>query len=177
MTIHYPSSSVVLLRYMYITGNWLTRSQKRQTCHQYFCSKKMFKITEVIPQWSVLPAEHHLEVFQLCCKTAMFLQLLTANVFLMVAILDFNFSNACIWAPRESLRLNHQQSWFTCFHKYFWSKPYTNVWGKILEIRIKWITEIRHGMRKLIMFLWIFGCWILKLVCTQGLNNMWPNAS
>ena len=80
---------------------------------------------------------------------------------------------------RTPMVLNHmiaegecKQSWFTCFHKYFWSKSYTSVWRKILEIRIKRITEIRHGMRKLIIFLWILGHWILKLGCTQGLNNM-----
>ena len=66
-----------------------------------------------------------------------------------------------------------KQSWFTCFHKYFWSKPYSNIWRKILEIRIKRITESRlYGIQNLITFLLIFGCWILKLDCIQGLNNM-----
>ena len=36
------------------------------------------------------------------------------------------------------------------------------------------ITESGHGIRKSITFLWIFGCWILKLDCTQDvkLNNV-----
>ena len=51
-----------------------------------------------------------------------------------------------IWVPIEQnpYVLNHvitegecKQSWFTCVHKYFWSKPYPNVWRKILEKRIK----------------------------------------
>ena len=46
----------------------------------------------------------------------------------------------------------------------------TIVWSKILEIY--WIIEIRDGMRKLITFLWIFGSWILKLDCTQGLPKI-----
>ena len=29
----------------YTTGHWLTLSWRNQTCHQYFCSQKMFKIT------------------------------------------------------------------------------------------------------------------------------------
>ena len=85
---------------------------------------------------------------------------------------------AGIWAPREPHVLNHmitegecKQNWFTCFHKYFWSKPYVVLRRKILEIRIKRIIEIIHGMRKLITFLWILGYLTLKLDCTQGLNN------
>ena len=61
----------------------------------------------------------------------------------------------------------------TCFHKYFRSKPYTSVWRKILEIRIKRITEIRHGMRELITFLWICGCWILTLETAHNAWTIW----
>ena len=88
---------------------------------------------------------------------------------------------ACIWAghPENPYVLNHMitegeciQSWFVCFHKYFWSKPYTNIWRKILEMRITRITEIRNGMRKLTMFFVKF--WLLNSEGRLhiGLNNM-----
>ena len=33
----------------YTTGHWLTLPRRNQTCHQYFCSQKMLKITEMLP--------------------------------------------------------------------------------------------------------------------------------
>ena len=50
----------------------------------------MFKITEVIPQWSLLPAEHHLKCFVL--KTHIFYNF-WKHMFLTIAILEFYFSN------------------------------------------------------------------------------------
>ena len=47
----------------YTTGHWLTLPRRSQTCHQYFCSQKMFKITLMLPQLSLLLVEHHLTCF------------------------------------------------------------------------------------------------------------------
>ena len=61
------SSCIHLLtvNYKYMMGpltNTLTCTGR--TCHHYFCSQKLFKITEVIPQWSLLlDVEHYLKCF------------------------------------------------------------------------------------------------------------------
>ena len=34
----------------YTTGHRLTLPQRSQTCHEYFCSQKMLKITKMLPQ-------------------------------------------------------------------------------------------------------------------------------
>ena len=47
----------------YTTGHRLTLPRRSQTCHWYFCSQKMFKITKMLPLWSLLLTEDHMKCF------------------------------------------------------------------------------------------------------------------
>ena len=70
-----------------------------------------------------------------------------------------------------------KQSQFTCFCKFYVNQTYTNGSGMILGVRIAKFRAIRHLVQELITFLFIFGSWILQLVCIQDLSiqSSWFN--
>ena len=97
--------------YRYMTYPSLTPIRTDQTCHHYFCSQKMFKITQVIPQWSLIPYVitgnvlwYILEIF--CNVKQHFSHFFKLHVYLWSAILILFSTEKVLFSEKTKTKQN-----------------------------------------------------------------------